>query len=310
MRLQLLCLAMLIAAPGLRAEEEVRSVQEELRRRNLYFGDIDGRRTPELEQAVKRYQKKKGFSTSGREDRETLRSLGLVQRAPDEPLPKAVEWPSEPVLKSDAVIDVDREAVRIAEETGVAPEAVGAGATTELPAATTTRGKVRQVALKRNGSRIAAVQPTATSASASGSTPGRRLSRSKRGQDQQVQPGEIREYVNEYLRAMSRGKVDEELEFYADRVAYYRNGVIDRRIVERTLRDYYKRWPKRSYKLGPAVEFARRPESGEILVVFRVDFSLKNGRRKVEGQTVNQFIINAATSDPRIVSVREERVRS
>jgi hypothetical protein len=109
---------------------------------------------------------------------------------------------------------------------------------------------------------------------------------------------------------MGSGKLDQELAFYADRVSYYQNGDIDRRIVERTLRNYYKQWPKRKYRLGKAVEFARRPATGEILVAFRVEFTLKNGRRKVTGETLNHFVINAATTDPRIVSIREERVRS
>ena len=38
----------------------MRSTQEELRRRNVYFGDIDGRSSGELEQALKRYQRRKG----------------------------------------------------------------------------------------------------------------------------------------------------------------------------------------------------------------------------------------------------------
>src|SRR5687767_4862328 len=106
------------------SDEPVRSVQEELRRRNIYFGDVDGRRTPEFEEAVKRYQKRKGLPSSGAEDRETLRSLKLLAREPGEAPPPELAWPDEPVLKSDAKIDVAQEAERISEETGVAPASV------------------------------------------------------------------------------------------------------------------------------------------------------------------------------------------
>src|SRR3954451_15096489 len=110
----LLLLIAFLSTSVVRAEEPVRSTQEELRRRNLYFGDIDGRRSSEYEEAVRRYQRKKGFSASGREDSDTLRSLGLLARSPSEPAPKELEWPEEPVLKSDTRVNVAQEAREIA----------------------------------------------------------------------------------------------------------------------------------------------------------------------------------------------------
>src|SRR5215217_1442862 len=96
-----------LAGSGItRADEDVRSTQEELRRRNVYFGDIDGRHTPELEEALKRFQQRKGLTPSGREDDSTLRTLGLKRRSPDEPPPRELSWPEEPVLKSDRKIDI------------------------------------------------------------------------------------------------------------------------------------------------------------------------------------------------------------
>ncbi|MFL6539271.1 MAG: peptidoglycan-binding protein, partial [Chthoniobacterales bacterium] len=50
------CLLLLFSTAQIYADEQVRQVQEELRRRNLYFGDIDGTPTPELENALRRYQ--------------------------------------------------------------------------------------------------------------------------------------------------------------------------------------------------------------------------------------------------------------
>jgi hypothetical protein len=128
--------------------------------------------------------------------------------------------------------------------------------------------------------------------------------------DQQIEPKEITAFIKDYFHAASRNDLQNELHFYADRVDYFHNGRIDRRIVERTLRDYYQRWPKRSYRVANVVSYRRIPSRAEIEVVCRVDFSLKKAGRKVKGQTENRFIINAATSDPRIVRVDERRVRS
>ena len=87
-------LALSFSSTALQAQNEARSVQEELRRRSLYFGNVDGRDSAELEEATKRYQSRKGFAATGKADRETLRFLGLVARSPNEP-----------VLQSDEKID-------------------------------------------------------------------------------------------------------------------------------------------------------------------------------------------------------------
>jgi len=129
------------------------------------------------------------------------------------------------------------------------------------------------------------------------------------GQNQQLDPQEIREFVRDYLEAVGENDVRSELGFYADKVGYYHNGPVDRRIIERTLRDYYQRWPKRAYSLGHAVEYSRNLKRGEITVTFRVNFSLKSRGQRIEGATDNRFIINAATTDPRIVDIQETRVR-
>lgn len=79
-----------------RADEATRAVQEELRRRHLFYGNIDGRETPGLTAALKRYQERKGFRQTGVADPETLRSMGLSEDAtPGRDLPDV------PVLRSD-----------------------------------------------------------------------------------------------------------------------------------------------------------------------------------------------------------------
>ena len=279
-----LILVLLLLAAEVRADEQVRAVQEELRRRNIYFGDIDGRRTPELEQATKRYQQRKGFHASGTEDRDTLRSLGLLPRSPDEPPPKELEWPEEPVLKSDVRLDVAAEARQIGAETGVAPESLA-------PSKGAVNSKI--TASRRRTSGAKAPQ-----------NEGRRSAR-----DQRLEAPEVKRLIEDYFKAVGRNDLRDELAFYGDRVDYYSNGNVDRRIIESSLRRYYQRWPSRSYSIGRDVNVTPVPSRGVIVVNCRVQFSLKNHGKKVRGQTDNRFIINAATADPRIVSIDERRVR-
>jgi peptidoglycan hydrolase-like protein with peptidoglycan-binding domain len=84
------------------ADEETRQVQEELRKRHLFFRDIDGRVGPEFAMALKRYQQRKGFSQTGVADEVTLYSLGIGEPAP--PAEGAHDLPDVPVLKSDAAL--------------------------------------------------------------------------------------------------------------------------------------------------------------------------------------------------------------
>ena len=74
------------------ADSQVRRVQEELRRRHLFYGEITGEVTPALTAAITRYQEKKGFARTGRLDLQTCASLG-VAKAPVKPTPTVTPPP-------------------------------------------------------------------------------------------------------------------------------------------------------------------------------------------------------------------------
>jgi peptidoglycan hydrolase-like protein with peptidoglycan-binding domain len=72
----------LLLSAAVFAHDDVRKVQEELRKRHLFFGSINGQTTPALTAAISRYQAKKGFPRTGLIDSQTLESLGLVRPVP------------------------------------------------------------------------------------------------------------------------------------------------------------------------------------------------------------------------------------
>src|SRR6476620_438465 len=97
-RLLTFLLALVLCLPGVaRGDESVRQVQEELRKRKLYFGNVDGQSTPELTDAVKRYQTRKGFAVTGRVDSDTAKSLQIQVAT----VVASERLPDMPVLKSD-----------------------------------------------------------------------------------------------------------------------------------------------------------------------------------------------------------------
>ncbi|MEA3188050.1 MAG: hypothetical protein QOD99_1880 [Chthoniobacter sp.] len=94
--MKLMVCALLLFAVTAAADETLRRVQEELRKRNIYYGEIDGKKTSEFVAALQHYQGRKGFAQTGELDSETLRSLDLsAGNAP------ANAWPDVAVLKSD-----------------------------------------------------------------------------------------------------------------------------------------------------------------------------------------------------------------
>jgi|ERR1041385_57395 peptidoglycan hydrolase-like protein with peptidoglycan-binding domain len=65
------------------ANDQVRRVQEELRKRHLFYGEITGEVSPALTAAVGRYQERKGFPRTGFIDLDTCISLGICRRPLD-----------------------------------------------------------------------------------------------------------------------------------------------------------------------------------------------------------------------------------
>ena len=117
-----LCIALFAGAVAVHADETIRQVQEELRKRNLYFGDIDGQRSPELAGALKRYQSRKGFEVTGDVDNETAASLRVKASVVSNKKPAS--WPDVPVLKSDsarAIPEPQRIALEKAAEANLDP---------------------------------------------------------------------------------------------------------------------------------------------------------------------------------------------
>jgi hypothetical protein len=108
----LVCLCLFsVALPGtLRADETVRQVQEELRKRNLYFGNIDGESTPEVTRSLKRYQTRKGFAVTGAVDAQTAASLNVPLTAASlqaEPTAETVAVPSTAALSDKDASELD-----------------------------------------------------------------------------------------------------------------------------------------------------------------------------------------------------------
>src|SRR5438105_15065636 len=73
----LLCLvATLFAAGFVLADQTIRSLQQTLKDKGLYYGSVTGEKSAETAAAIRRYQIRNGLKVTGEINDETLRSIG------------------------------------------------------------------------------------------------------------------------------------------------------------------------------------------------------------------------------------------
>jgi peptidoglycan hydrolase-like protein with peptidoglycan-binding domain len=243
----ILCLLLLVlaSANATRADEVTRQVQEELRKRHLFFRDIDGKPSLEYAIALKRYQARQGFAVSGIADEMTLYSLGIGE--PMAPAEGVADLPNVPVLKSDAALPDTR----------------------PRPAPIPTKDQTAS----------------------------------------DVTKAEIRDFLRRYFEACQSASPQDELAFYADRVAYYDHGAVDKSYIQNELAVYNQRWPARKYTMGDSLRVVRA--GNNTLAKVRVAFQVANltHNRRATGRTDDTFSLAKNGNSLEIVSVKEARVR-
>ena len=289
-------------------DEQVRRVQEELRKRNLYFADIDGKKSKEVTAAVRRYQERKGFTPTGELDVETLRSLDL---APPEPVAEAL--PDVPVLKSDAarqIAESDRKLLEALEKGELTPVGEPPAKTPpgEAPAAPGTPG---EVAAPPNSPEAGLPPPSVKPVPKD--RPEARPSRPAPAKAPPVEPGsgllpeQAESFVRAYLDTCETNQLEAEMAFYADRVNYFDHGVVRRDFIAKDVARYYRRWPERDYELLDLQ--VGKPAGDEIEVKFRIAFNVRNPEHRAAGRTLNHFKIRRAGDELHFVSLKEQRIR-
>src|SRR4051794_29057971 len=89
----------LCAAGVLHADQTVRSLQQALKDKGLYYGKVTGEKSAETTAAIRRYQIRNGLKVTGDIDEETSRSLGssansIAAASQSDPKPAATQGSS------------------------------------------------------------------------------------------------------------------------------------------------------------------------------------------------------------------------
>jgi hypothetical protein len=121
-----------------------------------------------------------------------------------------------------------------------------------------------------------------------------------------VSADRLRDYVAAFVLAGLDPHVGSEVDFFANRVRYYDDGIKDRDAIRKDLQSYNARWPHRTFWLPGDIKV--EPQSDNRLrVTFPLKFELTNGSKHSSGQVEKSLVLETAGDDFQIVAVSERK---
>jgi peptidoglycan hydrolase-like protein with peptidoglycan-binding domain len=258
--------------------DNVRAVQMKLRDDGLYFGEIDGAYSSELAAALGRYQIRNGLPITGQLDVETSKALG-----------------ARPAVATSSANDSARtsetwQRLRTGNE-----KAVNNARVTPSPDAEPPRGPVTSAQSSpaaTDGTIQPETQPIGSPSTESSTT--------------NISMERLRDYVGAFVLAGLDPQVGAEAAFFADRVQYYDDGVMDREKIRQDLERYNARWPKRRFWL--AGDISVEPQSDKrVRVTFPLKYELRKGAKHASGKVSKTLVLAPAGDDLQIVAVNERK---
>ncbi len=100
--------------------------------------------------------------------------------------------------------------------------------------------------------------------------------------------------------------VGSEADFFADRVKYYDQGVIDREKIRNDLQDYAAHWPQRRFWFVGNIKI-EPPHRKRVRVTFPLRYELRNGATSSSGTINKTLVLESAGDDLQIVEVNETK---
>jgi hypothetical protein len=102
-------------------------------------------------------------------------------------------------------------------------------------------------------------------------------------------------------------QVGSEADFFADRVKYYDQGVIDRERIRNDLQDYAARWPERRFWFAGNIIIEPQHRK-RVRVTFPLRYELRNGATYSSGTVNKTLVLESVGDDLQIVAVSERDV--
>jgi peptidoglycan hydrolase-like protein with peptidoglycan-binding domain len=261
--------------------DNVRAVQMKLRDGGLYFGEIDGAYSSELAAALGRYQIRNGLPITGQLDVETSKALGakpaVATPSTNHSTRTSETW--QRLRKSDQQFPGTMEQL--------ATPAASPSISGNEPAAANTPTNTT--------ARTPPVESALAQSAAATSSPAPNISEER-----------LRDYVGAFVLAGLDPQVGAEAAFFADRVQYYGDGMMDREKIRQDLQRYNARWPQRKFSL--AGDITVEPQSDKrVRVTFPLKYELRRGGKHASGKVNKTLVLEPTGDDLQIVAVNERK---
>jgi hypothetical protein len=302
------------------ADDNVREVQEKLRDGGFYSGEVDGAYSSQLAAALTRYQVRKGLSVTGQLDVETSEALGAkpaVTKNTAAPEQSSETWRRlrrrEQQTSTDARERSAPHTDRSDPEGGPAQSGPVATSGTSEPVVQSADSPVQSApaAKTRTSAQIMepASAPPATARTLVHTTkpapaqPATVSNIASTGGDE-FSTERLRDYVGAFVLAGLDPHVGSEADFFADRVKYYDQGVIDREKIRNDLQDYAAHWPERRFWFVGNIKIEPQHRK-RVRVTFPLRYELRNGATSSSGTINKTLVLEPAGDDLQIVEVNE-----
>ena len=301
----------LALAESVCADDNVRAVQEKLRDGGFYSGEIDGAYSSDLAAALTRYQVRKGLAVTGQLDVDTSEALGAKPAV-------ATSAPS----REESSETWRRLRRRERQTTSTDPRETSSPTDTETSATDTeTPPQSAPVARTRTSAEI--TKPASTLSTTAGtsseiteSAPAARARTSTEITKPASAPAttsadefsteRLRDYVGAFVLAGLDPHVGSEADFFADRVKYYDQGVIDREKIRNDLQNYAAQWPERHFWFVGNIIIEPQHRK-RVRVTFPLRYELRNGATYSTGTINKTLVLEPVGDDLQIVAVSESK---
>jgi peptidoglycan hydrolase-like protein with peptidoglycan-binding domain len=294
------------------ADDNVRAVQEKLRDGGFYSGEIDGAYSSQLAAALTRFQVRKGLPITGQLDVETGNALDAkpaVTKNTVAPEQSSETWRRLRRREQQTTSTVAREtstphAERSVSEVGPAQSGSAATSVTSEPAAQSASSPVPAVPISSGSAIPAQALPVTARTSANTTEPASAQPATTSADEFSTE--RLRDYVGAFVLAGLDPHVGSEADFFADRVKYYDQGVIDREKIRNDLQDYAAHWPQRRFWFVGNIKIEPQHRK-RVRVTFPLRYELRNGATYSSG-TINKILVLEPTGDDlQIVEVNETK---
>jgi len=299
------------------ADDNVRQVQEKLRDGGFYSGEVDGAYSSQLAAALTRYQVRKGLPVTGQLDVETSDALGAkpaVTKNTVAPEQSSETWRrlrrrEQQTTSTDARTRSSPHADRSVSEVGPAENGPVATSVTSEPAVQSAGSPVQSMPAAKMRTSAEITEPasappatarTSTETTAPASAPPATTSADEFSTER------LRDYVGAFVLAGLDPHVGSEADFFADRVKYYDQGVIDREKIRNDLQDYAAHWPQRRFWFVGNIKI-EPPHRKRVRVTFPLRYELRNGTTSSSGTINKTLVLESAGDDLQIVEVNETK---